>query len=167
MIAVVVPVPEEAQELRGRARVLDLRRRARAVTAWAAALVGAPSPVFRLDEQGRPLPHRGWYWSYSHNKRGVAGVVNTRRVGVDIEADRAPTFIGDTKAWVQAEASLKHLGHGIRRLTHVRFPFGPIGGRVQVGSDLVPVSLIRAEPMWAACTGLDVHWVVEGFRRAL
>jgi len=166
MIAVVVPVPLEARGLRGRDRVLDLRRRARAVTAWAAALVGAPAPIFRLDEQGRPMPHAGWYWSYSHNKMGVAGVVNTRRVGVDIEADRGPTMIGDTKAWVQAEASLKHLGHGIRRLSQVRFPDGPKGGRVLVGRDSVPVSLIRAAPMWAACTGQDVHWVVEGFSRA-
>lgn len=162
MIAVLREVPVQARALRGRERVLDLRARARAVTRWAAALAGAPPPVFCLDPSGRPLPHEGWYWSYSHNKRGVAGVVSTRPVGVDVEADRGPTVIGDTLAWVQAEASLKHLGYGIRRLSHVRFPLGPNGGQVRVGDATVPVTVIRREPLWAACTGDDVYWVVDG-----
>ncbi|MGF1510975.1 MAG: hypothetical protein ACFB9M_15890 [Myxococcota bacterium] len=161
MIVVVMPVPVAAQALKGRARVLDLRERARSATRMAAALMGAPAPEFRLDRQGRPCPHLGWHWSYSHNKRAVAGGVNRRPVGVDIESDRPPTMVGDTSAWVQAEATLKSMGLGIRRLSQVRFPFGTRGGAVQIGDARVQVSLFRRAPLWAACTGVGVHWVVE------
>lgn len=122
MIPVVCPVPPWAQKLRGRERVRDLRRRAARAVTRSAELLGRGDFVAEADPDGKPRPFQGMYWSRSHSRRWVAGVVAPHPVGIDVEGLRelgagARALVGGgpdgLDRWVSLEAAVKCFGVGM------------------------------------------------------
>ncbi|PKK91923.1 MAG: hypothetical protein CVV64_00410 [Candidatus Wallbacteria bacterium HGW-Wallbacteria-1] len=83
---VVLSCGELTHNLKGPAMPAALSRLARRALYVSASLSGAPCPFASLkDDQGRPVPSDGWFWSVSHKPGMVAGVVARQPIGVDIE----------------------------------------------------------------------------------
>ncbi len=136
---VVMPVAGEGDNLSGEesaARLSQLARQALMVSADRSGVrLGEPLK----DEEGRPCPDSGSYWSVSHKPYCVAAVVSRDRVGIDVEEIRARTepllsrVAGDEewgladrswdtfyRYWTAKEAALKAIGIGIGGLKACR-----------------------------------------------
>lgn len=136
---VVMPVKEATDSLPGReqsARLSNLARQA--------LRVSADRSQVRLgellkDEEGRPCPDSGNYWSLSHKPHCVAAVVSRDKVGIDVEEMKPRTeplfsyVAGDEewalidrswdtffRYWTAKEAALKVIGIGIGGLKTCR-----------------------------------------------
>jgi 4'-phosphopantetheinyl transferase len=135
---VILPVPERVQEFKPKDRVLYLSRHARRALAKSAAKSGIRTGELLKDENGMPLPFDGTYWSLTHKKQYVAGVVAPTPIGIDIErirdisgglfrktaVDQEWALAGTAKKslltffrfWTSKEAVLKATGIGIKDL---------------------------------------------------
>ncbi len=132
VFAVLAPLPELA--LRGSERVARQSSHARLAVHASAGVTGATLGALEKNVDDVPLPSAGWFWSPSHSRASVAGVVHRAAVGIDVEdarevrtelrervlnpAERALLDAHDAvaflRAWTAKEALLKelHLGLG-------------------------------------------------------
>jgi 4'-phosphopantetheinyl transferase len=82
---VILKVPETIRALKGKNKVAALSLFARE----SAKASGLESKLyvdrFNKDGQGVPKPSNGVYWSVSHKLDFVAGVVSTKKIGIDLE----------------------------------------------------------------------------------
>jgi 4'-phosphopantetheinyl transferase len=75
----------EMLQTRGREKTTALSRMARQAALLSAQASSLTLYGFEKNERGAPLPSCGVYWSISHKKDRVAGVVSRQPVGIDIE----------------------------------------------------------------------------------
>jgi 4'-phosphopantetheinyl transferase len=135
---VILPVPERVQEFKPKDRVLYLSRHARRALTKSAARSGTRTGELIKDENGMPLPFDGTYWSLTHKKQYVAGVVAPAPIGIDIEKIRdisgglfrktatdsewalagtaEKSLLTFFRFWTSKEAVLKATGIGIKDL---------------------------------------------------
>ena len=135
---VILPVPAEVQEFKPKDRVIFLSRYARRALKRSAERSGIRAGELIKDENGKPLPFDGTFWSITHKTQYVAGVVAPTPIGIDIErirncsrglfkktaADREwdlATTEGKSlwtffRFWTSKEAVLKATGIGIKDL---------------------------------------------------
>lgn len=137
-VAVMMPVQiSETESLRPKETAARLSHLARQTAVFSANRSGHALYSFPKDEKGAPLPEDGVYWSISHKKTYVAGVVATCPIGIDIEQikpmkkdmfDRIATkeewrLFKDPKedsffrVWTGKEAMLKMIGIGYRGIS--------------------------------------------------
>lgn len=137
LFPVILPVPPDKQELKGREKVGFLSRYARVAAGHSAARAGISLDDLKKNDNGVPLPSNGVYWSISHKPLYVAGVVSRRPVGIDIERIRPYTKGLEKKVaadsewalyplersellfryWTAKEAVLKQTGIGLAGLS--------------------------------------------------
>ena len=140
---VVLRVPESIRNhpLRGRAPLLGrFAREAVLASARQSGLAFFSLEALAKNEDGVPLPVRGWHWSLSHKPEFVAGVVSSVPVGIDLErpGPRHPGLFDKTgtdvewaclggrnwpnffRLWTAKEAALKALGAGLAGLGDCR-----------------------------------------------
>ena len=135
---VILPVPQQVQGFKPKDRVTFLSRHARRALSRSAAKSGVHAGELLKDENGRPLPFDGTFWSITHKTQYVAGVVAPTPIGIDIERIRElsrglfrktaadPEWaLADTEGkslltffrfWTSKEAVLKATGVGIKDL---------------------------------------------------
>jgi 4'-phosphopantetheinyl transferase len=129
--------PGQASHLPSAVRVANQRRAARAACRDSAQRLGLRLSTLPVNDDGAPVPVDGWYWSVSHTKGVVCGVVYPAPVGIDVErvqrrrqeivaatATRAEfDLLGGfrwhnfTRIWSAKEAVLKKAGCGLRELS--------------------------------------------------
>jgi len=88
LFPVILSVPPEKQQLKGRDKVHFLSQYARTAAEQSAEKAGICCTGFPKNEKGMPLPSLGYYWSISHKPEYVAGVVSAQKIGIDIERIR-------------------------------------------------------------------------------
>lgn len=137
---VLLPVPEDAQQRKGRDKVKALSRLARLALMKSCEKSGLRLDAFPKNEKGVPLPVGGVHWSLTHKTDMVGGVAACLPVGMDLEAirpvneallakvasegewqlvsgDRQKAFF---RFWTAKEAVLKAVGKGMAGLSHCR-----------------------------------------------
>ena len=82
---VVLAVPADERQLKGRPKVQALRRAAREALALSAGYSDLSLGPLEKDENGAPLQSNGIYWSLTHKSNYVAAVCSPHPVGIDIE----------------------------------------------------------------------------------
>ena len=137
---VILPVPDAAQQLKGRPKVEALRSAAREALAQSAHYSRLKLGPLDKDKNGAPLPSNGIYWSLTHKNAFVAAVCSPSPVGIDIERlrpvsqglrkrladptewDLAPTIDQAIffRYWTAKEAVLKAVGMGLTGLSRCR-----------------------------------------------
>ncbi len=136
---VVMPVKEATDNLSGRELSTRLSELARQALRMSAERSGVNLGELLKDDEGRPCPDSGNYWSLSHKPRCVAAVVSRDRVGIDVEEMKPRTeplfsyVAGDGewglvdkswdtffRYWTAKEATLKVIGIGIGGLKACR-----------------------------------------------
>ena len=138
---IILSVPEDARELPPRDLVVFLSLHARKALKLSAlkSQLDLNDPL--KDEDGRPLPSNGVYWSLTHKPDYVAAVVARTPIGIDIEkiAERQTVSLYDKVAdsaewaligrkswesvhryWTAKDAVLKAEGTGLSGLSHCR-----------------------------------------------
>jgi len=135
---VILPVPELVQKYKPKDRVLYLSRHARRALERSAARSGIRVGELLKDKNGMPLPFDGIFWSLTHKRQYVGGVVAPTPIGLDIERIRDfpqglfrktaadwEWSLADTEGkslltffrfWTSKEAVLKATGIGIKDL---------------------------------------------------
>jgi len=88
LFPVILSVPPEKQQLRGRERVAYLSRLARSAVECSSRKTGTPIGCLQKDDKGVPIPIGGIHWSVSHKPEYVTGVVSPEKIGIDIEKFR-------------------------------------------------------------------------------
>ncbi len=126
-------------------RVTNQRKAARAACRGSARRLGLRINKFEQDENGAPQPVDGWYWSVSHTRGVVCGVVYPAPIGIDVErvqkrrqeivratATRAEYDLTGgfrwhnfTRIWSAKEAVLKKAGCGLQELYRCRLVAAP------------------------------------------
>ena len=136
---VILPVPERVKSFKPRDRVIYLSRHARRALEISAAKSGIPLGDLSKNKNGAPLPFDGMYWSISHKREFVGGVVAPWPIGIDIEkikpcsdalfrktaADSEWALAGKAgkslnlffRYWTAKEAVLKAAGTGLKDLS--------------------------------------------------
>ncbi|MFT7668789.1 MAG: 4'-phosphopantetheinyl transferase [Planctomycetota bacterium] len=129
--------PGQGSHLPAAMRVSNQRRAAREACMDSAERLGLRLDELRQNEDGVPQPQKGWYWSVSHTKGVVCGVVYPAPIGIDVErvqqrrqeivsatASRAEYDVAGgfrwhnfTRIWSAKEAVLKKAGCGLRELS--------------------------------------------------
>jgi 4'-phosphopantetheinyl transferase len=103
---VILPVPEEKTHFVGREKVAFLSRRARAALSLSAGYSHMELGELAKDEDGAPLPSNGFFWSLTHKRCFVGGVVSPQRIGMDIEEIKPRSKAMFKKVAVSCEWSL-------------------------------------------------------------
>ncbi|MDY6790806.1 MAG: 4'-phosphopantetheinyl transferase superfamily protein [Thermodesulfobacteriota bacterium] len=137
---VILSVPASYKELTRRERVKYLSRHARRALKISAEKSGIQLGELLKENNGSPMPSEGNYWSVTHKPDYVGGVIDSQRIGIDIEkirpcspalfkkiaddrewalshADPLPLFF---RYWTAKEAVLKAGGKGLTDLSHCR-----------------------------------------------
>lgn len=137
---VIFSVPVEITDKKGRDRVTALSEHARKALLHAAAIQNVDIKPLKKGSRSEPLPTNGIYWSLSHKKKYVCGVVNNESIGIDVEEVSNPSSkLFDriaskeewslfrernrenfTRLWTAKEAVLKATGIGISGLRKSR-----------------------------------------------
>ena len=79
---VILPVPEEVSAYKPRERVKFLSVHARKALALCAQTCGISLGELKKDDDGVPLPFDGIYWSVTHKKEYVGGVLSSQPAGI-------------------------------------------------------------------------------------
>lgn len=134
---VVLAVPADERQLKGRPKVQALRRAAREALVLSAGYSELTLGPLEKDKNGAPLPSNGIYWSLTHKSDFVAAVCSPHPVGIDIERLRqvsrgleeriaspdewglAPSVdqLLFFRFWTAKEAVLKAVGKGLTGLS--------------------------------------------------
>ena len=129
--------PGQDDHLPAAVRVANQRIAARRVCLKSARRLGLSLHDLPQDEKGVPQPVDGWYWSISHTRGVVGGIVYPSPVGIDVEkvqrrrkgvvqAAMSPAeldLLGGmrwsnfTRIWSAKEAVLKKAGCGLAELS--------------------------------------------------
>ena len=139
---VIISIPEHCTEkLSGRDKLDFLRKTARKALAYSSQKSEVTLGPLIKDERGAPLPSNGIHWSLSHKTNCVAAVVNTEKVGIDVEEIKPrnnrqlfnhlaspeewrlcpnPTWEFFYRYWTAKEAAVKVTGAGIKDLKTCR-----------------------------------------------
>ncbi|MFH2065635.1 MAG: 4'-phosphopantetheinyl transferase superfamily protein [Pseudomonadota bacterium] len=137
LFPVILSVPPDKQQLKGREKVHFLSHYARVAAERSAKKSGIRLAEFIKNPKGVPLPAKGYWWSVSHKPEYVAGVVSRGKIGIDLEkirpytaglekkvADEAewaiyPVARSDLlfRYWTAKEAVLKLMGIGLAGLS--------------------------------------------------
>jgi 4'-phosphopantetheinyl transferase len=88
LFPVILSVPPEKKQLRGRERVAFLSQLARCAVERSSQKTGIRISCLKKDEKGIPIPSDGVHWSISHKPEYVIGVVSLKKIGIDIEKFR-------------------------------------------------------------------------------
>ncbi len=135
------------------------------------------------DEEGRPCPDSGNYWSLSHKPHCVAAVVSRDRIGIDVEEMKPRTeplfsyLAGDEewalvdrswdtffRYWTAKEAALKVIGVGIGGLKACRITAVPDEKHLILdyrGDSFLVEQLRYSNHIIAVVKGdNDIEWVV-------
>lgn len=104
LFPVILSVPPDKQQLKGREKVHFLSRYARVAAERSAKKSGIRLTEFIKNPKGVPLPAKGYRWSVSHKPEYVAGVVFRGKIGIDIEKIRPYSAglekkVADEKEW--------------------------------------------------------------------
>lgn len=130
---VILKVPSGIQNLMGKEKVKFLSRHARLALGLSAQKMSIELGELRKNENGAPLPTNGNFWSITHKRTYVGGVVASKKIGIDIEEIRpcAAALIARVakknewdlfdqdqetrffRIWTAKEAVLKATGRGI------------------------------------------------------
>ena len=86
---VILRVPEEKRDLKGREKVRYLSRYARDALSLSAEKSRIVLSRLPKDDDGIPQPVDGNYWSLTHKSEYVGGVVGRTKIGIDIEKIRS------------------------------------------------------------------------------
>lgn len=138
---VVLAVPSSARKLPVRSRVKFLSRHARKALEISARKSGIRLGDLLKDDNGRPLPSNGIYWSLTHKPAYVGAVASCEKTGIDLEkieprrtealfrkvADADEWALADSQSWsvfhrywTAKEAVLKVTGIGLADLSKCR-----------------------------------------------
>ncbi len=137
---VILAVPNQKQQLKGREKVIFLSMHARRALEISAQKRQIQLGDLEKNENGVPLPFSGNYWSVTHKTEYVAGVIARERIGIDLEkirpfkealykktASESEWGLSDTdkialffRYWTSKESVLKASGTGIRDLLKCR-----------------------------------------------
>jgi 4'-phosphopantetheinyl transferase len=137
---VILAVPNQKQQIRGREKVSFLSRHARRALEISAQKRQIQLGELKKNENGVPLPFNGNFWSVTHKTGYVAGVISRERIGIDLEKIRSVKeglyrktahdsewALSDTddpvlffRYWTSKESVLKASGTGIRDLLKCR-----------------------------------------------
>lgn len=136
---VIMAVPDSVKELTRKEQVKFLSRQARRALEISADRSRVPIGELAKDERKAPLPFNGTYWSISHKREYVGGVIAPSPVGLDIEkicsrtkslfaktASEAEWALADKtdktffRYWTAKEAVLKAAGIGLKALAKCR-----------------------------------------------
>ncbi len=82
---VLLAVPDHAQSLKGREKVMFLSRYARKALEISAEYKGIEIFSLPKDNKGVPLPIQGNFWSVTHKSLYVGGIIAPEKIGIDIE----------------------------------------------------------------------------------
>ena len=142
------PTTGQAADLPGVERVAAQRHGARLALAAGCRLAGVELGPLEHDERDAPVPFAGVHWSLTHTRAWVAAALDTRPIGVDVEALRLPRgpresalddterdLFGDAplelafaRCWTAKESVLKLLGVGLLELGRCQLvDLGPEG----------------------------------------
>ena len=137
---VILAVPNQKQQLKGREKVSFLSRHARRALEISAQKRQIQLGDLEKNENGVPLPFNGNYWSVTHKTEYVAGVIAREKIGIDLEkirpfkealykkaasenewelsnTDKIALFF---RYWTSKESVLKASGTGVRDLLKCR-----------------------------------------------
>jgi 4'-phosphopantetheinyl transferase len=137
---VILAVPNNKQQLKGREKVSFLSRYARKALEISALKSEIQLGDLNKNKNGVPLPFDGNYWSVTHKTDYVGGVVAPERIGIDLEtirpmkasvygktADNSEWALSNIKSillffryWTSKESVLKASGSGIGDLLKCR-----------------------------------------------
>ena len=137
---VILSVPEEKTQLLGREKVTFLSLHARVALNLSAGYSRIKLGYLIKNYNGVPLPSNGFYWSITHKRLYVGGVVSPRSIGMDIEevkprsksmfkkvAGQEEWALSDIdpfslfyRFWTAKEALIKTLGSGLKDLLKIR-----------------------------------------------
>jgi 4'-phosphopantetheinyl transferase len=137
---VIMAVPEQEKNLKGRNKVKALSTLARLALKLSCEKSGIIPGDLINDNNGAPVPFDGNFWSITHKSEYVGGVVSKKATGLDIEkirpvskalmnkiADHKEWALSDSdkeilffRFWTSKEAVLKASGKGIVALSDCR-----------------------------------------------
>ena len=180
---VVMPVKEANDNLSGRELSTRLSDLARQALGMSAERSGVSLGELLKDEEGRPCPDSGNYWSLSHKPHCVAAVVSRDRVGIDVEEMKPRTeplfsyVAGDEewalvdrswdtffRYWTAKEAALKVIGIGIGGLKACRITAVPDEKHIVLdykGDSFLVEQLRYGNHIIAVVKGdNDIEWIV-------
>jgi 4'-phosphopantetheinyl transferase len=140
LFPVVLAVPEQERQLRGRDQVVFLSRYARQALQVSADRSAVRLESLAKDADGVPLPTNGIYWSITHKPQFVGAVVARSPVGIDLESirpcsDKLFEKVGNAyewrlsnndrttlfyRYWTSKETVLKATGVGFKGLSKCR-----------------------------------------------
>ena len=187
---VIMSVPERAAGSRGKHKAARLSALAREALNMSAARAGMELAGIHQDEQGRPLPSEGCWWSVSHKPEYVAAVAARERTGIDIEEVRPrreatfryvaredewalcqeKSWLNLFRYWTAKEAVVKAAGTGLAGMRACQVVALPDESTIFLYCDnrLYQVAQLSYDGHLASVVTNDdeVHWVTPDARAA-
>ncbi len=185
---VILAVPPDKTGLSGREKSVFLSRYARVALDLSARYSRMPLGELYKDDHGAPVPSNGVFWSITHKRHYVGGVVSTGLVGIDIEEIK-PRHTGMFKKvgvceewslsdgdpfhifyryWTAKEAVIKAWGEGIKDLLKIRVVEIPDENNlvVRFGGKIRHVEHCYFDRHIAAVVkdGFDIQWRIETYQ---